>query len=207
VVLRSKSCGDSNRCTLCRGKIRSTRQIFLTLGPCMVLDHTYLTYFASSDLSLVINSVGQSHYSWETGVLITSPARRLIDPWVPTRFPSHSQSYKQWRKPDIHRRQDTRLIRSINQHAINTFNTCSCGPIHLSLTDTDGGYSVGGASFQHHTPLPSQPTVPRFSHKDPVWSPDYKILPKKIQSSRLKNLWPSHGLPTTRPYTLAYIDA
>jgi hypothetical protein len=27
------------------------------------------------------------------------------------------------------------------RHAIGTFNTCSCGPTHRSLTDTGGGYN------------------------------------------------------------------
>jgi hypothetical protein len=33
------------------------------------------------------------------------------------------------------------LTRPIYQHAIGTFNTCSWGPTHRSLTDTGGGYN------------------------------------------------------------------
>jgi hypothetical protein len=57
------------------------------------------------------------------------------------------------------------------QHVISTFNTCSWGPTHLSLTDIDGGYNVGGVGFSHHTPYPSQSTVLHFSPKGSVQSP------------------------------------
>jgi hypothetical protein len=39
-----------------------------------------------------------------------------------------------------------------HQYAIGTFNTCSRGPTYRSLTDTGGGYSLGGAGFPHTTP-------------------------------------------------------
>jgi hypothetical protein len=32
-----------------------------------------------------------------------------------------------------------------HQHVISTFNTCSQGPTHRSLTDTGRSYSLGGA--------------------------------------------------------------
>jgi hypothetical protein len=41
----------------------------------------------------------------------------------------------------------------------HTFNTCSWVPIPRYLTDISGGYNLGGASFPHHTPRPSHPTV------------------------------------------------
>jgi hypothetical protein len=46
-----------------------------------------------------------------------------------------------------------------HRHAIGTFNTYSRGPIHRSLTDTGGGYNLGGAGFPHTTPQSSQPAV------------------------------------------------
>jgi hypothetical protein len=36
-----------------------------------------------------------------------------------------------------------------HRHAISTFNTCSWGPTHRSLTDTGGGYNLWGASLPH----------------------------------------------------------
>jgi hypothetical protein len=64
------------------------------------------------------------------------------------------------------------LLDSYHQHAISTFNTCSRGPIHWSLTDTGGwaGYNLGGAGLSHHTARPFQPTVLRFPLKGPARS-------------------------------------
>jgi hypothetical protein len=39
----------------------------------------------------------------------------------------------------------------IYQHVISTFNACSWGPTHQSLTDTGGGYNLEGAGFSYHT--------------------------------------------------------
>jgi hypothetical protein len=36
-----------------------------------------------------------------------------------------------------------------HRHAIGTFNTCSWGPTERSLTDTGGGYNLGGAGLPH----------------------------------------------------------
>jgi hypothetical protein len=62
------------------------------------------------------------------------------------------------------------LLNPYHQHVINTFHTCSRGPTHRSLTDTGGGYSLGGADLPYHTPRPSQPMVLHFPHKDPARS-------------------------------------
>jgi hypothetical protein len=51
------------------------------------------------------------------------------------------------------------------QHVIGTFNTCSRGLTHQSLTDTGGSYNLGGAGFPHHSLRPSQPTLLRFPPK------------------------------------------
>jgi hypothetical protein len=48
------------------------------------------------------------------------------------------------------------LTRPIYQYAIGTFNACSWGPTHQSLTDTGGSYNIEGAGFPHHTPRPSR---------------------------------------------------
>jgi hypothetical protein len=49
-----------------------------------------------------------------------------------------------------------------HQYAIGTFNTCSQGPTHRSLTNTGGGYNLGGAGFPHTTRWPSQQPVSPF---------------------------------------------
>jgi hypothetical protein len=50
---------------------------------------------------------------------------------------------------------DDKLLGSLDpyhQHMIGTFNTCSRGPTHRSLTDPDGGYNLAGAGLPK--PLP-----------------------------------------------------
>jgi hypothetical protein len=49
-----------------------------------------------------------------------------------------------------------------HRHTIDTFNTCSRGPIEWSLTDTGGGYNLGGVGFPWTTPGPSRPAVSPF---------------------------------------------
>jgi hypothetical protein len=57
------------------------------------------------------------------------------------------------------------LLGPYHQHVISMFNTCSRGPTYRSLTDTGGGYNLGGAGLVHHTPQSSQPTVLHFPPK------------------------------------------
>jgi hypothetical protein len=59
------------------------------------------------------------------------------------------------------------LTGPIYQHAIGIFNACSRGLTHWSLTDTSGGYNLGGADFLHTTPWPSQPMVSTFHLRAP----------------------------------------
>jgi hypothetical protein len=59
------------------------------------------------------------------------------------------------------------LLGPYHQHAISTFNTCSWGPTHQSLTDKSRGYNPGGAGFPQTTPQPSGPTVSTFHLRAP----------------------------------------
>jgi hypothetical protein len=56
---------------------------------------------------------------------------------------------------------------SYHHHVIGTFNTCSQGSTHRSLTDTVGGYNLEGADLPHHTLRPSQPTASTFHLRAP----------------------------------------
>jgi hypothetical protein len=49
-----------------------------------------------------------------------------------------------------------------HQYAIGTFNTCSRGPTEWSLTDTGGGYNLGGTGMPHTTPWPSRSVASPF---------------------------------------------
>jgi hypothetical protein len=51
------------------------------------------------------------------------------------------------------------LLDPYDQYVIGTFNTCSCGPTEWSLTDTGGGYNLGGVGFPPTTPRPFRPVV------------------------------------------------
>jgi hypothetical protein len=62
------------------------------------------------------------------------------------------------------------LLGPTYQHAISTFNGCSRGPTHRSLTDIGGGYNLRGAGFPHHTHRRSRPTVIHYPHKGPARS-------------------------------------
>jgi hypothetical protein len=54
-----------------------------------------------------------------------------------------------------------------HRHAIGTFNTYSRGPTHQSLTNTGGGYNLGGAGFPHTTSRPAQPAISPFHLRAP----------------------------------------
>jgi hypothetical protein len=95
------------------------------------------------------------------------------------------------------------LLGTCHQHAIGTFNTCSRGSTHQSLIDTGGGHSLEGADFSHTTPRLSQSAVFPFYLRAPP-SLQFNHRAPTNQSWVLRNLWPSRGLPTTRPSTMAY---
>jgi hypothetical protein len=54
------------------------------------------------------------------------------------------------------------LLSPYHQLVIDTFNTCSRGPIHRSLTYTGGGYHLGGDGLPHTTPQSSQLVASTF---------------------------------------------
>jgi hypothetical protein len=135
-----------------QGKTRPTRHMHPTLSPCMVSDHTYLTWSTHSNILWVIDRFkripllprkkGSQHNPQHTG--------RPINGSVPNFYPKPtnevvglSQAYVDDKLLD--------LLGSYHQHVIGTFNTCSRRSIHRSLIDTGGGYSLEGVSFLHTT--------------------------------------------------------
>jgi hypothetical protein len=109
--------------------------------------------------------------------------------WV-TSFPFHHDSLRVGKR-DFNQvvTQLHQLIVPIYQHAIATFNACSCRSTHRPLTDTGGGYNLGGASFSHTTLRHSQPTVSTFHVKT---SPDLRLpiqlLPQDLEREQTINL-------------------
>jgi hypothetical protein len=80
------------------------------------------------------------------------------------------------------------LLDPYHQYAISMFNTCSQGPTHRSLTDTGGGYNLGGVGSPHHTLQPSQPAVLRFPPKGLARSQVIQQLPIDIEREQTPNL-------------------
>jgi hypothetical protein len=125
-------------------------------SPCTPDIHFLRAVPVCGNLSWVINRVGQSHCSREKGLPTQSIERRLIDPWVRSQFLNWAN---QWSSGESHTSINSRLLGSLDpyhRHAIGTFNTCSQGPTHRSLTDTGRGYKLEGAGF----PRTHSPTFP-----------------------------------------------
>jgi hypothetical protein len=83
-----------------------------------------------------------SHYFWEKGILDyipSTPTDRFVSPYLISLLLSTKEVVGL-----IQASVDNRLLGlsdSYHRHAIDTFNTCSRGPTHRSLTDTVGGYN------------------------------------------------------------------
>jgi hypothetical protein len=143
-LLISESRSNSNRCTPCRGKpnqhvARIPRSIRICSWIIRISRGQCIVTFRE-----VINNDGQNHCSWENGLPTQSTPRRLIDPWVAIEAVGV-------KPPSI----DGRLLGlpgSYHWYAIGTFNTCSRGPTHRSLIDTDGAIALEVLTF--HIPLP-----------------------------------------------------
>jgi hypothetical protein len=169
---------------------------------------TYASYGRSPYVATFRESptdLDRSHCSREKGLLTQSTARRLTDPWVRTQLLSWTS---QWSRGVSQAPDDDQLLGlpgPYHRHAIDTFNTCSWGPTERSLTDPGGGYKLGCAGLSHTHSLTFPTSCLPFSlvappglqlHQDPLLKPQCWVL---------ENLWPSRGLLTTRPSTIAYI--
>jgi hypothetical protein len=150
-LLISESCGDSNRCTPCRGKSDQHATCFprsvsvwpsticTSRGPCVVTFH---------ESSMELDGCTAPEKKCSRLHLLT---RQSVPRDPPQLLPRHSH-WNSVLKPITCWRQTTRLTELYHQYAIGTFNTCSRGPTHRSLTDTGRVYSLGGANFPHTTP-------------------------------------------------------
>jgi hypothetical protein len=173
------------------------------LDLCMTLDHTYLTWSMYSNLSWC------RQQGWTDPLLSrkSAPDSTSQPGWV---VHGTHLSFSPNTANEVVRSSQTPnddmlqwLLDTYHQHAIDTFNICSWGPSHRSLTNKGGGYSLGGADFPQTTPSPSQPTVSTFHLRAPPGLQFNQVLPTKSKLS-LRNLWPPHGPSTTRPSTMAY---
>jgi hypothetical protein len=140
-----------------QGNTRPTRHTISTLSLRMAPDHTYFTWFTCSNLSC-------SHQqSWVGALLPRKRASNTIHRFTglyPISLPI--QPIKQWGQNQLSVGRLLSLLGLYHRHTIGTFNTCSWGPTHRSLTDTSGGYSLRGVSLPRITPRPFQSRVSTF---------------------------------------------
>jgi hypothetical protein len=136
------------------------------LGPCIILDHTYLTRSVYSNLSQVVNSI-----------------RRIL--LLPRKSAPDSTSQLGWVTCRTHLSFSSNITiealglsqASIDGKLLGLLGTYHqyvqyllTGPIHQFLTDTGAGYNLGCADLPYHTPRPFQPMKLHFPFKGPVRS-------------------------------------
>jgi hypothetical protein len=182
-----------------QGKTRSTRRTLSMLSPRMVLDYMYLMRSTHNNLSW-------SHQQWWIQPLL--PRKWTPDPIHNTIADRFAGSYPV-SLPEVTIKVVGVKPPSVWAHilACNQYvQYLLVGPSHRSLTNTSGGYYLGGVSFPHHTPRPSQPAVSAFHLRAPPGLQLNKIPPLGPKF-KIKNLWPPCGLSTTQPSTETYIYA
>jgi hypothetical protein len=148
-LLISESHGDSNRCTPCRGKPDQhvtcfPRSVHVWISTIRVSCGLCTTTFheSSTGLDRCTAPDSTSQLSWvahETHLSFSS--NTTIEAVCLSQAPIDNRLLG--------------LLGPYHQHGISTFNTCSRGPTHRSLTDTSGCYNLWGAGLPHHTPRPS----------------------------------------------------
>jgi hypothetical protein len=107
----------------------------------------------------------------------STPADRLAGPYPVS---LSSQLMNQWGQSRAFI--DSRLLGLLSpyhQYVIGMFNTCSRGSTHQSLTDTGGGYNLGGVGLPHTTLWPSQLAVSSFHLRVPPGLQFNQILTTK----------------------------
>jgi hypothetical protein len=145
-----------------QGKTRSTRHTLSTLDPHRVPDHTSHMIHVGN-LSLVptrtkhaatpgrsLGDQRQTGPAIVSGHLILPPSRQPCSRGEIFWPSGYTPTSAYW----------------AHIPACDRYVQC-LGPTHQSLTDTGGGYNLGGAGFPHHTPRPSQPAVSTFHLRVP----------------------------------------
>jgi hypothetical protein len=117
----------------------------------------YVATFHESSIELSRSTTPEKKGSWHNPQCIVN---RSVGPYLASLL---SQPMKQWGQSQASMNgQLLELLGPYHQYAIDIFNTCSRGPTKRSLTDTSGGYNLGGAGFPHSTARPSRPVVSPF---------------------------------------------
>jgi hypothetical protein len=165
-------------------KTRPTHHTLSTLGPCMTLDHTYLTRFTYSNFSWVAKRFGRilllmrnrdsrlhlQHSGWP----ICGPN--------PVSLPLTANEAVGLSQASV----DDMLLGLLDPYT-SMWSVRSIlargGLTHMFLIDTCMGYNLGGADFPHTTPRPSQPTISTFHLRAP---PDLQFNHKPTKVPKFK---------------------
>jgi hypothetical protein len=141
-ILISESHGNSNRCTPCRRNLTNTSHA----------SHARSAYGRRPYVSHGVN-IEQPFTESSTDLYrSTAPEKkgsrhnpqlndRLIRGSVPS-FSLITANEAVGKRQAYVDNQQLGLSGPYHRHAIGTFNTCSWGPTHRSLTDTGGGYHI-----------------------------------------------------------------
>jgi hypothetical protein len=166
-LLISESRDDLNRCTPCRGNPTNTiRTLPTPVHVCLAYAsygqslYVAIIHESSTDLnrSTAREKKGSRHNPQHTNWSICGSV------------PSFSHRTASEAVGKIQASVDDKLLDLLDpyhQHAISTFNTCSRGLTHRSLTNTGGGYNLEGVDFPHTTHRPSQSAIFPFHLRAP----------------------------------------
>jgi hypothetical protein len=154
-LLIFESRGDSNRCTPYRGKpdqhtTRFSRSVHVWSKTICISRSPHIATLR--EMQQIWTDPTPPEKKW---LPTQSIARRLTDPWVHTQFLSWANQWSRGVSQAPVGDQLLGLPGPYHWYAIGTFNTCSRGPTHRSLTDTDGATNLEVPAY--HIPLPDLP--------------------------------------------------
>jgi hypothetical protein len=203
----SESRGDSNWCTPCRGKPDQHITYVSHASPSTPRARFLWAVPIRGNLSRVIDKVEQAHCTREEGLPTQSTAHRWsIRGSIPS-FSPEPANEAVGAKPSIYQRPATRLFGPISPVCDRYIQYLLAGANRTVLNwHMRGATTLEVPAF--HVPLLDLPNqLSPLSPSGPARSPFNQILTTKPKWWVLKNLWPSCGLSTTRPSTVAYIYA
>jgi hypothetical protein len=143
-LLISESHGDSNRCTLCRGKPDQ----HATYARCTLPVGDPRTWQPFARRRWIWIDPTAPEKKW---LPTQSTVRWLIDPRVHTQLLSWPSQWSRGRKPSSCRWPTTRFIGPISPACDHYIQYLLTGANPSALTDTDGAHNFGGVGFPHTT--------------------------------------------------------
>jgi hypothetical protein len=190
-----------------QGKTRPTQHVRFPLSPYTPDVRFLRSVPICGNLSRVVNRVGQSHCSWEKGLPTQSTARRLTDPWVRILFLSWANQWSSGESQNIYQQQATRLTGPISPSCDRYVQYLLTGANRMVLNWHRRGLQPWRCRLSMYHSLTFPTSCLPFPLVTPPGLHFFHAPLIKPQCWVLKNLWPPHGLSTTRPSTGAYIYA